>query len=219
MNSIIGINGRARYLAGLFFLCVSSVLGGLEEQVEQLPEVLAVVNEEPLLRDAVLHWMKKDRHATARYFHRQYGIDPGPGFWDPATLHGGENPLGRLLHQSMEEAINALLLQQLASANGIIDPDPVHMDQRRRDHNQRRGQTLSAGGLIYGPRHFAAPAFQDHYLALLKLELEALLLQGDLVHPGWVGSALQGKVPPSIYELVRDLRNQAKVTYNLPVKS
>jgi hypothetical protein len=218
MKALIGINGRTGYLAGLFLLCVSPVLGGLEEQVERLPEVLAVVNEEPLLRDAVLHWMKKDRHATIRYFHREYGVEPGPGFWDPATRHGGESPLGRLVHQSMEEAIEALLLQQLAAANGIIGPEPAPMDQRRRDHNQRRGHTLSAGGLVYGPQHFAAPAFQDHYLALLKLELEALFLQGELVQPDWARTARHGNVSHSIHELVRDLRNQATVTYRLPLK-
>ena len=216
MKPMIDIRRRAGYLGGLLFLCVSSVLGGFEEQVERLPEVLAVVNEEPLLRESVLHWMKKDRHATVRYFHRKYGVEPGPGFWDPETRHGGESPLARLLNQSMEEAIEALILQQLASANGISEPDPVPMEQRRRDHNQRRGQTLSGGGLIYGPKHFTAPAFQDHYLALLKLELEALLLQGKLVQPGWAKAARQGTGPLSIQELVRDLRNQAKVTYRLP---
>jgi hypothetical protein len=92
------------------------------------------------------------------------------------------------------------------------------MEQRRRDHNQRRGQSFSGGGLIYGPKHFAALAFQDHYLALLKLDLEALFLQGKLVQPGWARASRQGTDPLSIHELVRDLRNQAKVTYLSPHK-
>jgi hypothetical protein len=187
----------------------------LEKQLEPLPQVVATVNGEPLARDLLLQGMQKQRHAVIRYFHRHHAVQPGPDFWKPEERYGGESPWERLLHQSMDNALQTSLLLQLAAANGIVDPDSHSIDADRRAANQQRGEVLAAGGIIYGPRHFTARAFHDHSLALLKIELEALLLQGELRRPHWASPASMVTPITSLEPLLQELRDQAHIIIHL----
>lgn len=194
-------------------LFVSPLTGQLAQQVEQLPPVVALVNQEPLARGSLLHWIQKDRHAVARYFHRHHAAQPGPDFWHPATRYGGENPFDRLLRQSLEKGIVAMVLQQLAVANGIADSGLEGIDQKRQAHNAQRRQIHASGGVIYGPKHFAQWAFHDHYLSLVKIELEALFAQGELKLPSWARTASGGAAPATLDALLHDLRRQTHVSH------
>jgi len=216
MISLKGIRRSAALFTGLLCFSVFSAKAGMEKHIECLPPVLAVVNEEPLRQESLLHAMTKNRHAIARYFHRTYGIQPENEFWNLETRYGGESPLARLVQISMEEGIEALLLEQIAAANRLSGTKSLPPEERLGAHNQHRRDMLSSGGLVYGPRQFKALAFRDHSMALLKVELEALLLQGNLKLPEWATWEPGKPIPSTIEALVRALRMQSKVISAFP---
>ncbi len=187
---------RCFLVSGLGFLGLASMSrADLRDELAQASPVVAVVNEEPLSHQALLHWMQKDRHEVARYFFREHDVRPGPDFWSPATAFEGESPFQMLAKPALSKAISTQVLLQLAEANGIIrGTDHGAALQRHRSHEEARTQKLRQRQVVYGPKQFNAVPFFDHFLALVKIELEGLLASDRIQFPAWA------KVNPALEE-------------------
>lgn len=215
MKSKFGKRRLLLWPLGVFFLLITAKtgLGNLRDQIERLPQIVAEVNNEPLMRESLLDGMLKQRYAIARYFYQKHAVVSGPEFWDLDTRYADEGPFFLLFRLSLKLTIKKMILHQLAVINGLVDFSFENIDSLRAAHNLERNEAISKGDLIYGPKYFATLSFEDHYLALLKIELEARFLQGYLILPHWSRGSVSEPLPDQFDAILFDLREDAIINY------
>jgi hypothetical protein len=212
--TLIGLLAVIAFIAVLPLLSLlpAEPARGTESLLGGLPPVVAEVNGEPVEREAMAHWMERERHAVIRHFHRAHGVTLEAASWQVAHRHGGESPLAMLWQRTIGTAVETKILLQLSEANGLIEGTTAESVARlHRLHQEVRTADRTGDAVIYGPRVKSHVAFRDHLFAMLKLELEARLGQGRLRFPVWVSEPASLSAAPSIDELFLRLRAQSTI--------
>lgn len=143
------------------------------------PDLVARLDNEPITKLELKHWILLEKANVYNYFYRKYGISDSDNFWTQKL--GDESPLDKLKETAMEKAKRCKMQQILALEKGIIKT--TNFDEivgKMKKVNAERKQKVEKGEPIYGPVQFTTRTWFFHVFDKMVIELKNELAKNEL---------------------------------------
>jgi hypothetical protein len=164
-----------RFAAFVMLGCAAALLVGLVARwpASGHPDdtVVAEVDGEAVRLDEFALVMLQERAEIYNDFRAKYGAEDGTAFWD--SRFGDEVPLDKLERDALQRIVEIKVEQRMAREHGLLaDAGFAAFREELAAENERRRQTVEAGGIIYGPKRYEAGAYYEIRQARLREELK-----------------------------------------------
>ena len=142
-------------------------------------DTVAWINNEPITKAELKHWMLLEKANVYGYFYRKYNVSDSDKFW--TQKQGDEIPLGKLKQVALEKASKCKVQQILALEKGIIKT--ANFDEIIRELetvNTERKRKVENSEPIYGPIQFTSRTYFFHVFDKMVIELKNELAKDEL---------------------------------------
>ncbi|MEO9514081.1 MAG: hypothetical protein ABJN84_03110 [Flavobacteriaceae bacterium] len=142
-------------------------------------EIVASLNNEPITKSELKHWMLLGKANVYNYFYRKYDVQDREQFW--IEKQGDEIPLEKLKKTALEVAKRYKIQQLLALQKGIVSTinfDEIMLDLEK--VNAERKRKVEKGEPIYGPIQFTSRTYFSHVFDKMVIALKNELSKDEL---------------------------------------
>ena len=142
-------------------------------------EFVASLNNEPISKSELRHWMLLEKANVYNYFYRKYGVQDSDEFW--SEKQGGEIPLEKLKKTALGVAKRHKIQQVLALEKGIVRT--INFDEimlNLKIVNAERKRKVENGEPIYGPMQLTSRNYFSHVFDKMVIALKTELSKDEL---------------------------------------
>lgn len=128
------------------------------------PAALLTIDGRAVGEREYLVYMQRNVAGTVRYFQTAHGCAYTAGFWGGSA--GGESPAEYLRQAAVSELVRCKVQEEMLRKEGLWPFDTYEAFLKGLEQeNDRRGETVRTGGVIYGPEAYGEWEYYQYLLA------------------------------------------------------
>ena len=162
--------GKCTLLGLLIISCIDN-----KRNIDWKEGEVMLINDIPVYQEEYKKAMDLNKAMVHNYFTIHHQLENKKGFWNEETLEG--SPRKMLIEQSIEDLTRRKVEMGLMTEHGILEgADYETFQKSHKKENKRRKDTLSKGGIIYGPQSMNEHIYLRFLLSISRLKLQKKLM-------------------------------------------